>query len=103
MQKALTRQHPSENDCFADDAVEDAEEPDTSLSTVSIGGRLLCNLRFVDEINLLGCCEEELRQLTERLEKTAAPTKAKFSSTALSQDHLPTSMEKQRHQFSYKD
>ena len=35
-------------------------------------GRPLCNLRFADHIDLLGGSEEELQQLTERLEKTAA-------------------------------
>ena len=55
MQKALTPQHPSENDCFAGDAVEDAEETDIQLwSSVSIGGRPLCNLRFTNDIDLLG-------------------------------------------------
>ena len=37
VQKALKPEHPSENDCFADVAVEDAEETDTQLSSVSIG------------------------------------------------------------------
>ena len=41
-------------------------------SSVSVGGRLLCNLRFADDIALLGGSEEELQQLTERLEMTAA-------------------------------
>ena len=68
MQKALTPQYPSENDCLGDDAVEDAEEIDTQLlSSVSIGGRPLYN-----DINLLGSCEEELQQLTERFNKAAA-------------------------------
>ena len=40
-------------------------------SSVSIGGRLLCKLWFADDINLLGGSEEELQQLTERLDKTA--------------------------------
>ena len=83
------------NDCFADDAVEDAEEIDTPLSLMSIGGRPLCSLRFADDIDLLGGSWEE-EQLTERLEKQlldtewkSATTDAKFSSTASSQDHLP--------------
>ena len=45
---------------FADDAVEDAEEIDTILSSVSIGGRPLCNLQCADNIDLLGGSEEEL-------------------------------------------
>ena len=66
---------------------------------MSTGGRPLCNLRFADDIDLLGGSEEELQKLAERLEKTAAgygmeissdPTKAIFSSTELSQDHLLT-------------
>ena len=39
---------------------------------VSIGGRPLCNLQCADNIDLLGDSEEELHQLTERLEKAAA-------------------------------
>ena len=34
--------------------------------------RPLCNLLFADDIDLLGGSEEELQQLTERLDKTAA-------------------------------
>ena len=97
MHKALTLQYPSENDCIAGDAVEDAEETDISLSTVSIGGRPLCTVRFADDSDLLGGNEEELQQLTERLEEPAAgygmaigSDVANFSSTALSQDHLLT-------------
>ena len=41
MQKALTPEHPSENHCFAGDAVEHADETDTPLSSVSIGGELV--------------------------------------------------------------
>ena len=62
-QRAMTPQHPLENDCFAYEAVEDG-------ASVSIGGWPLCNLRFTDDIDLLGGTEEE--QLIERLEKTAA-------------------------------
>ena len=50
---------------------EDAEEVDTSLPSVSIGGQPLFNLRFADDIDLLGGSEEELQQSIERLEKTA--------------------------------
>ena len=32
----------------------------------------ICNLRFADDIDLLGRSDEELRQLTDILEKTAA-------------------------------
>ena len=34
--EALTPVNSSENNCFADDAVKEAEEPDTPLSSVSI-------------------------------------------------------------------
>ena len=67
MQKALTHQHPSKNDYFADDAAEDAEENGIPLSSVSIGGQPLCKLRFAGDINLLWGSEEELQQLSERL------------------------------------
>ena len=67
MQKALTPVNLSENDCFSDDAVEEAEEADTSLSSLSIGGRPLCNLQLADDIDLPGSSEEELPQLTQRL------------------------------------
>ena len=39
---------------------------------MSIGGRPLSNLRFADDIDLQGGSEEELQQLIERLENTAA-------------------------------
>ena len=48
---------------------------------------MLYNLRFADDIDLLGGSEEELQQLTQRLEITAwksARTKSKSSSTATS-------------------
>ena len=41
-------------------------------TSASIEERPICNLRFADDINLLGGSEEELQQLAERLEKTAA-------------------------------
>ena len=73
----------------------DADETDIPLSSLSIRGLPLCNLRFADDIGLLRSCEVELQQLTERLEKWAAgygmeirPTKAKFLWTTWSQDHL---------------
>ena len=69
--EALTPQHPLENDSFGGDALEEAEETDIPLSSVSIGGRPLCNLHFTDDIDLLWCSEKEIEQLTERLKKTA--------------------------------
>ena len=44
----------------------------TQYRQVSIGGRPLCNLRFTDDIDHLGGSEEELQELTEIWEKTAA-------------------------------
>ena len=54
-----------------------AEEFDTSAS---IGGRPFCDLRFADDIGLLGGSEEELQQLTQRLEETAAVYGSEISS-----------------------
>ena len=39
--------------------------------TVSIGGRTITNLRFVDDIDGLAGDEQELVNLVERLEKTS--------------------------------
>ena len=64
------------NDCFSDDAVEDTEEIDIPLSSVSIGRRPFCNLRCADDIDLLGGSEE----LQQRLEKTAADYGMEISS-----------------------
>ena len=73
MQKTLIPLWNSEDDQFADNSQENVKEVnDTSLSSVSIGGRPLCNLRFTDDIDLLGGSEEELQQFTERLDKIAA-------------------------------
>ena len=38
-------------------------------TSTSIGGRPLCNLRFVDDINLMEGSEAELQDLTTRLER----------------------------------
>ena len=55
---------------------------------ISIGGRPICNLRFVDDINLMECSESELQDLTTRQEKRqefmgwkSAQRKAKYLST----------------------
>ena len=37
-----------------------------------LGSRLLCTLRFANDVDLLGGLAGELQQITERLEKTAA-------------------------------
>ena len=47
------------------------EKIDAPLSSMSIGGRPLCNLQIADDIDLLGG-SEEFQQLTERREKTGA-------------------------------
>ena len=39
-------------------------------SGVSIGGREICNLRFADDIDLIADGDEELQELTSRLEST---------------------------------
>ena len=62
------------------DAVEDADETDIPLSSVPIGGRPLCNLRFGDDIDLLESSEEELQQLTQRLEEIVAEYDMEISS-----------------------
>ena len=40
-------------------------------TSIIIGGQPLCNLRFADDIDLMGGNEEELQDLTSRLEKAA--------------------------------
>ena len=40
-------------------------------STISIGGRSLCNLRFADDIDLMGGSKQELQNLTNRLSERA--------------------------------
>ena len=37
------------------------------VTTISVGGRPLCNLRFADDIDLLAGSETELQELTNRL------------------------------------
>ena len=73
---------------------DNAEDAETSAST---GGRPLCDLQFTDDIEHMGCSEEELQQLSDRpakqlmdtIWKSAAP-KANSSSTALNRGHLST-------------
>ena len=72
MQKTLRPLMQYDYDQFADNSEENAKDVDTSMSSVSIGGRPLCNLRFADNINLLVDSKEEFQQLNERLEKSAA-------------------------------
>ena len=40
-------------------------------STISIGGRVISNLRFADDIDLMGGSNNELQDLTDRLERRA--------------------------------
>ena len=72
MRKTLTPLRQSGDDQFADNSDEDAEEVDTSLSSLSIGGQPLCNLGFAGDIDLLVGSEKELQQLTEMLGNAAA-------------------------------
>ena len=41
------------------------------LGTVSIGGRIITNLRFADDIDGLAGSEDELKEFLAKLEKTA--------------------------------
>ena len=65
----MTPPHRSENDCLqmVQQKMHKKLKP---LSSVSIGRRPLCTMRFADDIDLLGGTKETLRQLTERPEKT---------------------------------
>ena len=40
-------------------------------STTSIGGRIISNLRFADDIDLMGGSNDALRELTDRLSNSA--------------------------------
>ena len=40
-------------------------------STISIGGRIICNLRYADDIDLMGGNNDELQELTDRLSNNA--------------------------------
>ena len=56
-----------------------------------IGGGPLCKLQYTDDIDLLGGSKEELQQLAERLEKTAANYVMEISSDKIktsNQQHL---------------
>ena len=77
---------------------ENPEEFENSLPSMSIAGRLLFNLQYADDADPLGDTEEELqsslkgqrKQTAAVVARKSALTKAKFSSTASSPDHLPT-------------
>ena len=40
-------------------------------TSISIGGRRICNLRFADDIDLMGSSNNELQDLTNRLATSA--------------------------------
>ena len=133
MQKALTPRHSSDNDCFAGDAGEDAEETDIPLLSVSIGERPLCTLQFANAIDQLWQKQNSRQQhQVETIEsiniwmngktleevdhfKHIGSTQTKDRTSikevkirlaqvhTLSHDMASNTMEKQRHQFSYKD
>lgn len=48
--------------------------------SISIGGRPLCNLRFADDIDLMGGSESELQDLTTRLERASTMVGMEVSS-----------------------
>ena len=87
MRRALTPVNSSVGGCSAGGAVVEAGGG-WRPAVVGVRWRTTA-LRFADGVGLLGSSEEELRQLTRRLEGSA-PKRAKLSSTASSQDHLPT-------------
>ena len=47
------------------------EALDSFDGDVKVNGRIVSNLRFADDIDLIASCEDELRELTERLDTTA--------------------------------
>ena len=49
-------------------------------STISIGGRIISNLRFADDIDLMGGNKDELQVLTDRLSNSAREYGMKISS-----------------------
>lgn len=53
---------------------------DNFQPSISINGRPLCNLRFADDIDLIGSSEGELQELTTRLEKVATSVGMEISS-----------------------
>ena len=54
---------------FLENIMQDALK--SHKTTITIGGRPLCNLRFADDIDLIGKSESELQQLTTKLEESA--------------------------------
>ena len=49
-------------------------------STISIGGRIISNLRFADDIDLMGGNNDELQELTDRLSNNAGEYGIEISS-----------------------
>ena len=56
------------------------EALDDHETTISIGGRKICNLRFADDIDLMGKSEQELQELTSKLDKAASNYRMEISS-----------------------
>ena len=52
-------------------------------STISIGGRIISNLRFADDIDLMGGSNDELQELTDRLSNSARECGMEISSDRL--------------------
>ncbi|KAI8486085.1 hypothetical protein Bbelb_361850 [Branchiostoma belcheri] len=48
-------------------------------TSISIGGRRICNLRFADDINLLGGSNAELQSLTDKLNQSAGSFRMEVS------------------------
>ena len=47
------------------------EALDSFDGDVKVNGRIVSNLRLADDIDLIASCEDQLRELTERLDTTA--------------------------------
>ena len=65
-------------------------------TSVTIGGRPISNLRFADDIDLMGKSEAELQELTTRLEEAARSYGMEISaekSKVLQQPQPPTTTE----------
>ena len=58
--------------------------------SVSNGERPLCTMRFASDIDLLGDSEEELQELTDRLDKAAVGCGMEISSDKSKIYHLST-------------
>ena len=69
----MTPQYPSENDCFADDGVEDAEKKLTSHCCQYQSEATAFQLQFADDIDLIETVKKNNNNsLKAKLEKTVA-------------------------------